>query len=434
MKTNFVFTWFGILFFALALASCSTDDAAFYIRSTNITAFTFDSVRDGYGEKVKYTDHRFTIDLRSDEDTALVYNVDSLPYRSDVSRMLLTITSAADVYRKTGEETYELFASRQDTLNYTEPIIFVAVGVNENGYLIEKTYKLTLNIHQVNPDTVVWEAIDPNISLPGKYKSLIYNSQLYLFGENGKIYSSPLSDATQWRQISTSLPFDYASPQVFAGRMYLTAAGKVYISEDGTHWEVQESLSAGEDMETLLGATNQYLSGIKNGRFCSTQGTTWEIGGTASHFQRTYPSSVTYGLSSNSYIQQVAILGVASGEATGHTLLVAEDNLLNWSNWGPVDSTTYQLPVHERMALIRYRGNLFYSFGGSSSTAFKNYYTSSGLYWTEHTNHTFFPDSFYDRGDFTAVVDSENYIWLIFSDCTKGKAVIYKGRFSSYSF
>lgn len=433
MKINFIFAWIGFLLFMAILPSCNKDDDAFYETSTAINSFAFDSVRDAYGEKVKNSDYPFTIDLTWKTDTALIYNKDSLPYRSNLSRTLISVTSPATIYRLT-QEGYALFQNRLDTLDCNRPIILKAVGADAYGNATEKIYKITFNVHQVNPDSVPWKTYSPTINFEGKQKSLIFQGHLFLFMENGNIYSTSLSDGTQWTRTASNPAFDYTSATVFAGRIYIVANGNVYASSNGTDWEIQPLLSTDSNVETLLGATDLYLSGIKNGKYCTTTGTDWEIGGSANGFQRTYPSSVTYKLSTNEHIQQVAVLGLSDGNSIAHSLLVAEENLLNWSHWGPVDSVFYQLPNEPRMALIRYRGDKFYSFGGSSSNSFKDYYTSDGLYWTHHTNHTFFPEEFSYRGEFSVVVDPENYIWIIFSQSTGGNAVIYKGRFNSYNF
>lgn len=433
MKRNFIFVGIGILFLLTILPSCNEDKDYFYETSTTITAFAFDSVRNAYGEKIKNSDYPFTIDLTWKEDTALIYNKDSLPYHTDLSRVLLTLTSSATVYRLT-EDGYVLFQNKQDTLDCNQPIILKAYGADAERNILEQNYKIVFNVHQTDPDAIAWQSFPSNINFEGKQKSFIFQERLFLFMENGIIYSASLTNPSQWTRINSGLAFDYASATVFAGKIYLVADGKVYTSSNGTAWEIQPALSAGYDVETLLGATDQYLSGIKNGRYCSTMGTSWETGGAAIEFQRTWPSAVTYPLSTNSHIRQMAILGLPSAGSSAHSLLVAEDNLLNWAQWGPVDSTAYQLPNNSRMALIRYRGDQFYSFGGATGNSFQEYYTSNGLYWTKHANRTFFPGEFSHRAEFSAFVDPENYIWVVFSLSTRGNAVIYKGRFNSYNF
>ncbi len=434
MKINFILAWIGILPLLAILPSCNKDNDVFYEISTTINSLTFDSIRDSYGERVKNTDYKFTIDLEWKTDTALIYNSDSLPYRSDLTRTLLTYSSSATIYRLTGDNNYELFISKQDTLDVNQPVILKAVGSDAYGNVLEQIYKVTFNVHQVNPDLVTWQKFSPDVSIEGKHKSLLFNEKIFLFMENGTILSAPLSNAEKWTRTAPNVPFDYSSATVFAGRIYLASTGNVLLSTDGINWTIEPNLSADNDIETLLGSTDYYLAGIKNGHYSTTTGMNWETGRSANGFKRTWPSSVTYPLTTNSKIQQVALLGVSSTNPVASSLLVAEENLLNWATWGPVDSTAYQLPNDPRMALIRYRDHKFYSFGGSDDTSFQYYYTSDGLYWTPHTNHTFFPSEFSRRADFSALVDPENYIWIVFSESPQAEATIYKGRFNSYNF
>ncbi len=433
MKINFIFGWIGIFLLTTILGSCAGDDDTFYETSTTINYLTYDSVRDAYGTKITYTDYPMTVDLTGEADTAWIYNADSLPFRSNLSRTLLSISSSATIYRLT-DDGYVLFQNRQDTLDCSNPVILKAIGSDENGNALEKMYKVFFNVHQIDADSVAWTTITPNVNFEGKQKSIILRDRLFVFTEYGRVYSSSLADGAEWVSMPTGFAFDYASATTFNGMIYLVSEGKVYASPDGGNWELQESLSADADVETLLGATSNYLAAVKNGSYCSTRGATWKVGGSASAFQRTWPASVSYTLSTNPSIEQVAVLGLPTGGTTAHNLLVAEDSLLNWSQWGPVDSASYQLPAKERMSLIRYRGDKFYSFGGAGLDAFTEYYTSNGLYWEQNVNHTFFPASFASRGEYSVIVDSEHYIWFIFSSSLKGRAVIYKGRFNSYSF
>jgi len=117
------------------------------------------------------------------------------------------------------------------------------------------------------------------------------------------------------------------------------------------------------------------------------------------------------------------------------TLLVAEDDLLNWSEQGPVDSINYCLPYDEDRALIHYGdNNKFYAFGNSESGSFNSYYMSSGLYWEKTTNHSMFQEAFNGRQEFSVVVDANHNIWLVFSATGTKPTTIYKGRSNSYSF
>lgn len=434
MKLKNIFAGVALLFTVALLPSCSLDNNDFTAIEPEITDFYFDTIYTQRGNLITHYKYLFTIDDAStSSDTILIYNTDSLPYQSILDSVPITFTSSATVYHKAEDGLYSLL-SGNDTLDFRKAQIFYVTGNDEAGNMLQKVYKIKFNAHQVDPDSIAWQSYESNVEIKGRSRSVILNDQLYVFTEEGKLYTASVNNASSWQQITNSLPFDYTSATVFAGKIYVLAEGKVYISSDGRSWDEQTALSTDGNVEALLGANSNYLGAIKGGYFVSTEGNTWTQGLSAGSFQRGNAASTTYTLATNPSIQQVAVLGRHKSGDTEMTLLVAEDDLLNWSEQGPVDSIDYCLPYDEDRALIHYGGHKFYAFGSTSSGAFNSYYMSSGLYWEKTTNHSMFQDAFNDRQEFSVVVDANNYIWLVFSATGSKSTTIYKGRFNSYSF
>lgn len=435
MKISSLFVTLATLLATALLPACSEDGSDYTATSTTIYSILYDSVYDRYGNHIVYSDYRMTVDATSGtNDTVLVYNSDSLPYQSDVSKVRLTISTSANAYLEVGHDQYRII-STTDTFDCRKPLVIRSVGNDAEGNILQKVYKLEFRIHQVDMDSVAWQEITGVPGFEGRLKTAFFGGRIYVFSETGTIHSAPVAQPDAWREENTVEGFDYASPTVFAGRIYLTAQGKVYSSTDGSTWEEANALNQDGTVETLLGATSQYMAGIKDGYYCSTQGSGWRKGTKVSTFERTGVNACVYPLTTNPHIQQIAILGRNTTDTEGrHNLLVAEEELLNWGEWGPVDSLNYLLPFQEGNVMIRYKDNQFYCFGGYGETAFENYYTSGGLYWEKHKNYTFFPETFQGRKEFAAAVDQENYIWIVFSNCTSQPATLFRGRLNSYNF
>jgi hypothetical protein len=342
------------------------------------------------------------------------------------------------MYREVEPNVFRI-TSAADSIDARQPVILQAVGNDREGNALTQVLKLQFRIHQVNTDSVTWQQLADVPDFTGRVKSLLFGQGqasplLFVFTESGQAYYTNTSTPTAWSTV-TGLPagFDYASPTVFAGKIYLTAAGKVYASATGTDYVVQDGLSLGNDVETLLGATSGYLAAVKGGYYQSSQGDVWKQGDRAIGFQRMAANSVVYALATNPNIEQIAVWGVGT-DNTRHCLLVAENDLLNWGTWGPADSVGYYVPFDEDKVLIRYAGNQFYAFGGTDDEAFDYYYTSSGLYWKKNPNRGFFPETFKGRGHVAAVVDAERYIWIVFSrNNGVGHPAAYRGRLNLYN-
>lgn len=415
-----------------ALPACQ-DTTDYTEISPTVYSILYDSVFDRYGNRIVYADYPLTVDETSGQgDTVLVYNVDSLPYQSDVSRAKLTVSTSATVYQEMGPDQFQVL--QNDSVDCRRPVILRAVGNDKEGNILHKVLKLEIRIHTFDTDSVSWTEYPGVPDVACRLKTLLFAGRVYLFTEEGSIYSAPADSPGAWRTETAPAGLDYRSATVFSGRLYLAAGGAVYVSADGSAWARQENLSADGDVETLLGATSGYLAGVKGGLYCSTQGNGWKTGGPADGFVRTGTNSCVYALSTNSSIEQIALLGRRSDEALGrHCLLSAEDSLLNWGVWGPVDSAGYYLPFSEDHEMIRYGDADFYVFGGTGDDAFTYYYTSKGLYWDRRTNYTFFPEAFRRRSYFSAFVDEEHYIWVLFASSGRGPATLFRGRLNSYS-
>lgn len=97
----------------------------------------------------------FTIDT----DKMLIYNVDSLPKGTDVSKMQVTLTfgssvSSAMFYIPGKDDGIRYSASMKDSLDFSKGT--VRLSVTSADRTLTRDYIVSLNVHQVNPDTVLW--------------------------------------------------------------------------------------------------------------------------------------------------------------------------------------------------------------------------------------------------------------------------------------
>ena len=138
----------------MTLSSClkSEDDVVIELtRNCQISSLTLSSDSVTGLSKVKFT---------IDQLGGRIFNVDSMPYGTKVEKVLctLTIVSSAGVSDvevqpyALPDSTFHL-AKLTDSVDFSAPVKFV---VHAYDGITTKTYLAQVNIHQVNPDTMVW--------------------------------------------------------------------------------------------------------------------------------------------------------------------------------------------------------------------------------------------------------------------------------------
>lgn len=103
----------------------------------------------------------FSIDLVQ----ALVFNADSLPPKTDISRLIPTVsaTAASQVEftfksRHTAADTTVNFTTNPtDSINFSSP---VTMTVTANDGITKRNYTIMINVHNVEPDTLYWNTLE----------------------------------------------------------------------------------------------------------------------------------------------------------------------------------------------------------------------------------------------------------------------------------
>lgn len=95
-----------------------------------------------------------------DTENKLIYNVDSLPQGTDVSKLLVTITFGSSVssamFSVPGvADPIRYTSSMKDSLDFSQGPVNLAVTSADGTNTCN--YSIYVNVHQVNPDSVLWK-------------------------------------------------------------------------------------------------------------------------------------------------------------------------------------------------------------------------------------------------------------------------------------
>lgn len=194
MKIKFL-PLIAVLFAATSImTSCLDNDVEqiTYTSETSITGFSLGTLhidrvgKDKDGKDSAYVDtldcsnYPFTID----QINRTITNKDSLPVGTHIDKVITSITYDAGIlgYKPKGSDRDTIWTST-DSIDFTDPVEFkVYAYSNVEG----KPYKVTINVHKQEPDTISWKKFDNSFSdrsLLSEQKAVYANGKVYVFGK-----------------------------------------------------------------------------------------------------------------------------------------------------------------------------------------------------------------------------------------------------------
>ena len=192
----------------------------------------------------------FSIDLNN----AVIFNADSLPKGADVSKLVPVITFASSM----SKAEIAVLGEQGDTIkkvNYltttTDSIDFskkVVLNVTSYDGLNSLEYRLKVNVHQLDPDSIGWEKLEvaqipSRLDTPVDSKCVVQGGvPVSLVKEaDGSFTLSKATDifSNEWTSSEISLPFTPVMESLTASDSYfyiLSDDDTLYSSLDGSSW------------------------------------------------------------------------------------------------------------------------------------------------------------------------------------------------------
>lgn len=330
-----------IAIFAIGLAaiaslpSCnSSDDPVEQISYTSTLVSAF-SLKDNSKVLNNLDSVFFTIDLAA----ARIFNADSLPFGTDVSRLQVDITtdacSTVELYyprENQADSCVNYLKSSTDSIDFSRGMVRLHVASYDAKAF--RDYLISVNVHTVKPDSLYWNKLAmsklPRVSgTPRAQKTVKKGDMAYCFVDCGMapVYSLSSSDQPserQWSTKSISLPF---TPDVnsFAATddkfFMLSTDGELFASaDDGESWT-----STGQTWCHVYGSHGSRLLGL------SRQG--------AAYYQVTYPATEAVAAPSDFPVAATSTLATLTSKWTSETQEImvggklADGSLTN-ATWG----------------------------------------------------------------------------------------------------
>lgn len=440
---------------ACIITSCLEKDIVEYELSQNasITAFSISDINTQYTkfidgkdsiltDTVLGEDYPFTIN----QQAGVIYNADSLPVGTDVSKVKVDIT--ADTQGIFIVASTDSLWVEEDSLNFEKPIQFKVLS--ETG-VFGRIYVAKINVHQQNPDSLVWNKINTNFPTEvQKQKAVFANNQIFVFTEQASQVAVTMMEVgtNEWtalQNIDIPVKADYTSAMVWDGQFYMLAENQLYTSSNGLNWnkvETEQSikqLTAGMALEAgkkLIGIDmeNQYIE--------SEDGMNWN---TFESIPEGFPtqnvSFAAYPLATNASLARIVVMGNNQSATDSYTPTWFQ--LGTEQGWSALntDADSYNCPNLENISMIHYNNQL-YAFGGPDKNdetieAFGHLYSSidNGITWEKKTELVMFPQEFtqlYQQagGNYSWAIDQDDFLWIMWSQTGE----VWRGRINELGF
>lgn len=266
---------------ALILGACNSkpEDEPFYEESTAMAVTKFYLKSD---KKVlsNLDSVYFTIDLKE----GIVFNADSLPKGTDISKLIPIIQYSSGVQKaeiemiggdvRSGKVDY--MANPQDSIDFTG---IVTLHLTAQNAEYSRDYRLKVNVHNMDPDTLWWDKLGvaelpSRKGTPKEQRTVEFNGlATTLINEaDGSFTLASIANPAkgEWIRSVVAFPFTPQTRTLTAAGsnlFILSDSGDLYSSADGMNWT-----STGSNWISVLGAYGNTLLGLRsdNGRILHT--------------------------------------------------------------------------------------------------------------------------------------------------------------------
>lgn len=441
------------------VTSCLGDDnsQAYYYDDVALTSFSLGSLNRTYSTKSsktgKDTTYTYSYSASSylfsiDQQNGKIYNIDSLPNRSDTKKCLVTIgtMNSGSAYLKSLTSDSLFYISATDSLDFSQKRIVTVVS-NDGRY--KKDYEVDVRVHKEKEDSLYWTKKTTNSSLAAltEMKAITFKGKLYVAGVAGssvKIYSTPLTDGVNWTE-NASAPFSNM-PSIACNDdyIYVHSGNKVYNSTDGNNWN---EVADGTGIKAIVAASRSEVYAIAtDGKILKSadNGCVWSydnIDDDASYLPQENVSGFCSPTRVNPDIDKMLIIG-NRGVATDSTAVVwtkAVDNsnpseTMPWMYQAFTSDTWHHAPVFNHLAVVGYaEGALLLGsvMDGGEAKFYFMYSSDFGLNWWHDKRFVLPSDMHCNAKSFSMAADEDNVTFWIVSGET---GEVWQGYYSTWAW
>lgn len=287
MKFRFISAILALLFVLLNITSCFSDDEeVVYSGDCIITSVTLGTLnRTIHTKNAAGKDSTYQVNvtgalypLHIDHLRGLIYNTDSLPVGTNLSKVVFSSFNASGSLSirslLTGQDTIFVY---KDSLDYTTSRVLT---VHSSDGISRRSYLLSLNVHKEEGDSMLWTRMAPCPSVfegMSQMKAAAANGNIYIIGRcQDKVrllvaqtdaFSKQLGN-NPWKVIDVKEDLNTTSIVYFGKKFYATTSDRrLLTSDDAQSWT---AVPTDFQPEKLVGCGQKYMIAYADGAFYSS--------------------------------------------------------------------------------------------------------------------------------------------------------------------
>lgn len=216
----------------------------------------------------------FTID----EDAKEIYNTDSMSYGMPTDSFAIVMTPTFKSAELDGESIYG-----KDTV-WVDFAGERVLTVTAKDGKTKQSYKIRVNIHNVDPDSFIWRQMDMELVEIEESKALMTEEGIVVLGRaSGNILAAQSEDGEAWNDLEVSGldeagdDLDIKHAVVHNGEICMMSGMDLYMSDQGTQW-YKETTTSSVGFEHLLFSLRGDLYALGEGsKILKLNGNEWEV-------------------------------------------------------------------------------------------------------------------------------------------------------------
>ena len=440
-----------LLLLALVLLASSCSEKDNVVSTSNDYCYISSVILGNVKRKVQNTNVTFSAvdyEMTINQRTNNIENRDSLPYGSQLSRVIATIhfDGSTLAYREKGSNSEWTSYNATDSLDLTKPLeLFLTSNDNQSS----RIYTLKVNVHQQEGDSLFWKQCDNNVAEltdMTDMKAFVLKDKLFVLGQKASGITLAERSSTEaegeWTETPvTDLPAttDIQTLRQYEDMLYLsTNDGSIFSSADAKGWR-QEGSTYSAPLK-LVEKTEKYYYAISEGKILrSADASTWEEESLDTDATM-LPTTDIRALSAEQANGNNRIILVGQSENSDNAVVwnkmwndSEQEENAEWIYFPITHDNNIPCPRLEYLNLLPYDGKCI-AFGGASidnsKKALETMYVSQdyGITWRPDKEHRMPVELKGIEGCITSTVDENYFIWIITN------AQVWRGRLNRLGF
>lgn len=367
-----------------------------------------------------------------------IYNPDSLPINTNVSKIVFSAISAdGDLYYHTASGQETLYTST-DTLDFSKPVYFTCRSSDGEQ---SRTYLVKVNVHQSQSEAFSWTtAATANEAFNGvtAQRMFIMGQELVVVAvKDGlpTVMRASTTDASVWNTANIAGLSQIAPEEVvmFDGKLYYADNFALKCSANGTEWS---AIDTNQPVERIVGVGKNEVFAIANGQiYSSTDLIQWQIEETNDDIAQLPAQNVVSTWADMTFNSNFYYTMIGGADKNGHSVIwkkitdIKGVNTEAWTLYPQTEETKHAFPQTQQTILLNYDAKQI-AFGLANGQLSPFYIsTDAGRSWIEQTGSYNLPQGI-EATSFSAALDADNHIWL--ATAPEGKVIC--GRLNRLSY